>query len=57
MSSILAKHALALFDPAILAAAPWTSVKKLGPQHLVVSVVFVGRVVAALVNFFGRVAG
>ena len=51
-SKSVAKHALALFDPAILGAAAVDSVKKLAPQHLMGNpVIFVTEVVAALVTF------
>src|SRR5271157_2325631 len=51
-SKSVAKHALALFDPAILGAAAIDSVKKLAPHHLLANpVIFVTEVVAALVTF------
>ena len=51
-SKSVAKHALALFDPAILGAAAVDAVKKLAPQHLMANpVIFVTEVVAALVTF------
>ncbi len=51
-SKSVQKHALALFDPAILGAAAVDAVKKLAPHHLMGNpVIFVTEVVAALVTF------
>ena len=47
-----AKHALTLFDPAILSPAAMDAFKKLAPHHLAANpVIFVTEVVAALVTF------
>ena len=47
-----AKHALTLFDPAILGQASVDAFKKLAPHHLAANpVIFVTEVVAALVTF------
>ncbi len=47
-----AKHALSLFDPAIMRSAAIDSFKKLAPHHLAANpVIFVTEVVAALVTF------
>ncbi len=51
-SKSVAKHQLALLDPAIIGAASRDAVKKLNPRHLAANpVIFVTEVVAALVTF------